>query len=226
MALHVDDDPQRVRAHRERLASSLRLPPPATWCWLEQVHGATVVQGDAAVGVEPPPRADAAVTATRGLPLVVLTADCLPIALASDDAVGVVHAGWQGLMAGVIEAAVGRLRAVGTGAVRAAIGPCAGPSRYEFGRVDLDRVVERLGAEVEAATSDGRPSLDLPGAARRVLEHLGVAAVWESGVCTIASPDHFSYRREGRTGRQALVAWIPPGRIGEPDEGTRMREPG
>lgn len=198
-----------MRADRERLAATLHLASPATWCWLEQVHGTTVVEGDAVVGVEPPPRADAAVTATPGLALVVLTADCLPIALASDDAVGVVHAGWKGLVAGVVEAAVDRLRAVGTGAVRAAIGPCAGPDRYEFGRADLDRVVERLGSGVEARTVDGRPSLDLPGAARGVLEGVGVAEVWESGVCTIGSPDHYSYRREGRTGRQALVAWIP-----------------
>ena len=187
----------------------LHLPPPSTWCWLEQVHGATVVGGEDGAAAVTPPRADAAVTGTPRLPLVVVTADCLPIALASDDAIGVVHAGWQGLLAGVVEAAVARLRRVGSGAVRAAIGPCAGPDHYEFGRDDLDRVVERLGPSVEAVTVDGRPALDLPTAARGALERAGVTDVWVGGVCTITSPEHFSYRREGVTGRQALVAWIP-----------------
>ena len=138
-----------------------------------------------------------------------MTADCLPIALATDDAVGVVHAGWQGLLAGVIGRSVARLRSLGTGEVRAAVGPCARPDRYEFGRADLDRVVEVLGPAVEGRTVDGRPALDLPGAARHLLTDAGVHDIWDSGICTIESSEHYSYRREGRTGRQALVAWIP-----------------
>ncbi len=207
--MHVGDDPARVAGNRVALGEALGLPPASTWCWLDQVHGSTVVVADACAGAASPPRADAAVTAAQGLPLVVMTADCLPIALAVDDAIAVVHAGWQGLLAGVVEAAVTRLRATGTGDVRAAIGPCAGPGRYEFGRADLDRMVAAFGPTVEAVTVDGKPSLHLAEGARRALARSGVSDVWDSGICTIESSEHFSYRREHRTGRQALVAWIP-----------------
>ena len=219
----MGDDPEQVQARRDRLAAALDLAPASDWCWLDQVHGTAVVAGEDGAGLMTPPRADAAVTAARGLPLVVLTADCLPIVLAGDDAFAVVHAGWQGLLAGVLEAAVARLRAVDAGSVRAAIGPCAGPDRYEFGRADLDRMVAALGPTVEASTVDGDPALDLPEGARRALAEVGVTEVWDSGISTIDSTEHFSYRREhqtgrrehqaGRrehhTGRQALVAWIP-----------------
>jgi copper oxidase (laccase) domain-containing protein len=157
-----------------------------------------------------PSAADAAVTAVRGLPLVVQTADCAPVALASDDALGVVHAGWPGLLAGVIEAAVARMRAIGHGVIRAALGPCVHADDYEFGRADLDRMVAALGPSVEARTRHGAPALDLPEAVRCALARAGVDDLTDVGVCTFASPDHFSYRRDGVTGRQALVAVLDP----------------
>ena len=86
------------------------------------------------------------------------------------------------------------------------------PSRrdYEFGRADLDRVVARLGAGVEARTADGRPALDVPAAVRAALRGAASTTLDDVGVCTAASPDHFSYRRDGATGRQALVAVLEP----------------
>jgi YfiH family protein len=189
--------------------------PPGGWAWLHQVHGATVVAGEDHTSGEPP-KADAAVTARSGVPLVVQSADCAPIALATDDAVAVVHAGWPGLVEGVISRAVVRLREISRGGVRggatggsdvrAALGPCVHACCYEFGRDDLDRVIAALDESVEARTSDGLLALDIPAAVRVALDRVGVTEVHDVDVCTFTSPDHFSYRRDGTTGRQALVA--------------------
>jgi purine-nucleoside/S-methyl-5'-thioadenosine phosphorylase / adenosine deaminase len=173
------------------------------------VHGTTVLDADRGSGDALPP-ADAAVTTTPGRPLVVLTADCAPLALATDDALAVVHAGWGGLLGGVIEAATERLRATGTGGVRAALGPCIHPARYEFGPDDLERVVAAYGPAVAGRTAAGAPALDLPAAVRAALARAGVHDLHDVDVCTAASPDHFSYRRDGDTGRQALVAVLDP----------------
>jgi YfiH family protein len=208
LSVSVGDDPESVAVNRRSLAERLGLCSPEEWCWLRQVHGAVVVAGDP-VTARPrsePPRADAAVTTRPGVPLVVQTADCVPVALVGDDAVGVVHAGWVGLLAGVVEAAVTRMRAVGTGAVRAALGPCIHPADYEFGQADLDRVAAALGSSVQARTSEGAPALDLPAAVQAALARAGVTDVLDVDVCTFRSDAHFSYRRDGTTGRQALVA--------------------
>ena len=208
LGIGVGDLPAAVAENRRLLADRLALGDPSGWWWLHQVHGTTVVDADTLAGAAP--RADAAVTAVAGLPLVVLTADCAPVALACDDAVAVAHAGWPGLLAGVLEAAVTRLRSVGHGPVRAALGPCVHPARYEFGRDDLDRLVARLGPQVEARTEIGTPALDVPAAVRAALASVHVNVVEDVDVCTSASPDHFSHRRDGRTGRQGLVVVLEP----------------
>jgi hypothetical protein len=204
LSVKVADDPAAARENRNRLATTLGLGVPEQWWWLEQVHGTgvAVASGDAPADE---PVADAAVTASAGTPLVVLTADCAPLALACDDAAAVVHAGWSGLLAGVVEEAVARLRAVGRGAVRALLGPCVHPARYEFGRADLDRVVARLGPSVEARTEAGTPALDLSAGVRAALLGVGVSAFDDVDVCTATSTDYFSHRRDGETGRQGLV---------------------
>jgi polyphenol oxidase len=208
LADHVGDAPDRVTANRRALAMRLAEEEPAVpadpgeWVWLRQVHGATVVDGIPGK----PHEADASVTAAAGRPLVVLTADCAPLALATDSAIAVVHAGWPGLEAGVIEAAVTALQGAGTGPVRAVLGPCVHPANYEFGADLLARLTDRLGADVASRTADGAPALDVPVAVRRSLELAGVDALDDVDVCTAASPDHFSYRRDGTTGRQAVVA--------------------
>jgi purine-nucleoside/S-methyl-5'-thioadenosine phosphorylase / adenosine deaminase len=202
---HVGDDPDVVARNRARVAALLDAGPaePTDWVWLRQVHGREVVTLTAAPAA--PPDADAAVTTAVDLPLVVMTADCAPVALASPGGIGVVHAGWPGLEQDVLGAAVDALRAVAPGPVRAWLGPCVHPARYEFGADLLERLVERLGPDVAATTDAGTPALDIPTAVRRSLSRAGVDDLTDVDVCTAASPDHFSHRRDGVTGRQAVV---------------------
>jgi len=200
-----------VTENRARAAAAAGLPDPSTWAWLRQRHGRDVVTVDAGPSHPAPAEADAAVTAAPGRPLVVLTADCAPIALCARDAVAVVHAGWPGLRAGVVGAAVDALRAVAPrGPVRAVLGPCVHPARYEFGPADLDALVSRFGPAVAARTDDGRPAFDIPAAVRIALAERGVTDLDDVGICTSQSLDHFSHRRDGVTGRQALVAILDP----------------
>lgn len=174
------------------------------WTWLRQEHGATAVvvsePGDQAGA-----RADAAVTAVPGAVLAVTVADCAPVALLAGGAVGVVHAGWRGLLAGVIPAAVDALRSLDEGPVRAVIGPCIRSSCYEFGAGELAPVVEALGEGVRAQTSDGRPALDVAAGVRLALADVGITDCVDSGLCTTCSPGHWSHRGGGDRQRQALV---------------------
>jgi YfiH family protein len=148
---------------------------------------------------------DGHATALRDVAAVVLTADCLPVALGAQGAVAMVHAGWRGLAAGVLEQGVRAVRELGgAGPIRAAIGPGAGPCCYEVG----DEVRAAF-ADLGDAPRHGR-RLDLKLIARRRLEEAGVAEVHDTGLCTMcAGPAlFFSHRRDGgRTGRQAGVAW-------------------
>jgi hypothetical protein len=205
---HVGDDPTVVARNRAALAAAINGAVDAVdarrWVWIRQVHGAGVYLATGP-GPDPSPEADAIVTAERGLALAVVTADCAPLVLASDDAVGVVHAGHLGLARGVIEAAVTRLREIGTGEVRAFLGPSIRAPRYEFGAADLAALVAQFGPRVEGRTHDGQPALDIPAAIGVVLERVGVGPFDDSGVCTSGSDGYFSFRRDGATGRQATI---------------------
>jgi len=177
------------------------------WTWLHQVHGARVVRvtrpGEHA-GAE----ADAALTTEPGAALAVLTADCAPVALAGDGALAVVHAGWRGLVEGVLERAVLELRAAGATTIEAALGPCIHAGCYEFGEDELDGVADLFGAVVRSRTTAGAPALDLPAAVRAALDASGVRLAEDVGVCTACSADHWSHRARGERERQALVAWL------------------
>jgi hypothetical protein len=150
-------------------------------------------------------QADGQATTLAGVAATVMVADCLPVAIAGDGAVAMLHAGWRGLAAGVIAEGVGRVRELGArGPLSAAIGPGAGPCCYEVG----DEVRAAFSAH-GAAVRRGR-NLDLGGIAARELERAGVRLVHDVGLCTICSDPSlfFSYRRDrGTTGRQAGLAW-------------------
>lgn len=206
LATHVGDDPAAVAENRRRLRAALDLPSEPAW--LQQVHGHAVARLPGPL----PDAADAAVAFGPGAVCAVLVADCLPVFLASRDGdrVGVAHAGWRGLTAGVIEATV---VALGSDPARvvAWLGPAIGPQAFE------------VGEEVRAAFMAGDPAAathfhpgraghwlaDLPGLARRRLMQCGVASVHGGGTCTVSDPARFySYRRDGVTGRMAALAWL------------------
>jgi YfiH family protein len=181
------------------------------WTWLRQTHGAGVVVVDRP-GSMAGEAADAAVTAVPGAALAVHTADCVPIVLLGGRAVGVAHAGWRGLAAGVVGEAVTALRRLSpTDEVTAVIGPCIRVECYEFGPDDLGRVAAVLGGEVRGRTAGGRPALDLTAAARIALERAGVSTIDDDGSCTACGTRWFSHRARGETARQAAVAWLEEG---------------
>jgi hypothetical protein len=203
------DNAEAVDENRRRIGAALggRAADPAAWTSLHQVHGAAVAvagPGPAAVF----PMADAAVSAEPGAVLSVLTADCGPVALVAPGGAGAVHAGWRGVAAGVVEAAVARLGEIGGGPMRAVIGPCIRTCCYEFGAADLEPLQRRLGPEVAGRTRDGALALDLPRAIALALEGAGVADVTDLRVCTACSADHFSHRRDGLGGLQALLVGL------------------
>jgi YfiH family protein len=184
LGLWTDDDAERVRDNRERVRVEVGAQRLAQG---RQVHGTRVVVD--AEGIE---EADGQVTTAPAVAAMVLVADCLPVALAGPERVGVVHAGWRGLAAGVLEEGV-----AACGAVAAAIGPGIGPCCYE------------VGDDVRAVFGTSERTLDLKAIARSRLEAAGVGEVHDCGLCTSCDAERFfSHRRDrGVTGRQAGLAW-------------------
>jgi polyphenol oxidase len=206
---HVGDAAAAVAKNRRLLATAAGLP--ADPVWLTQVHGNQVANLDAAGGFGP---ADACFTRRRGRVCAILTADCLPIVLAADsgDLVAAAHAGWRGLAAGVIEAAVQAL-AVRPGSLMAWLGPAIGPKHFEVGAEVREALLAGdAGAEAAfAPNARGRFMADLGALARRRLSTVGVSRVYGGGQCTFADADrYFSHRRDGVTGRQATLIWLEP----------------
>ena len=159
-----------------------------------------------------PPIADGSITRRPGQVCAILTADCLPILLASETGAGVAaaHAGWRGLAAGVIEATV-RALALPPDSLLAWLGPAIGPAHFEIG-AEVREELLRADPQGEASfvrNARGRYMADLAALARRRLERTGITRIYGSGVCTYAASEHyFSHRRDGRTGRQATLIWL------------------
>ena len=153
---NVRDDAGALAENRRRFETYL----PAAPTWLDQVHGTTVATLTAASAALPNPIADAAVTRERGVVCAILTADCLPVLFADveGNAVGVAHAGWRGLAAGVLEATIAALGDLGArpGQLVAWLGPAIGPARFEVGADVYDLLLRgrcRRGDLVRAAPS-------------------------------------------------------------------------
>lgn len=197
-----------VTGEQGALAARRAAIAPGPWTWLHQAHGAEVVvvaePGDHAGAA-----ADAAVTATAGAVLAVHSADCAPLLLVGDGTLGVVHAGWRGLVESVVEAAAEAMADLGGPPVEATLGPCIRSRCYEFGPADLAAVADRYGPAVEARTAWGTPALDVTATVAEACRRLGVD-LEDQGTCTACSPRHWSHRARSDTERQALVAWLVP----------------
>jgi polyphenol oxidase len=203
MGATTDTRSADVLANRRAVQDSLGV----TLAWGHQVHGTHVaVAENTRPSSDAPDQADGQATATRGVAATVMVADCLPVALAGEGAVAMIHAGWRGLAAGIVGEGVGRLRELGVrGPLSAAIGPGAGVCCYEVGE-EVQAAFSKHGAAVRC----GR-NLDLKAIAARELDLAGVHLIHDVGLCTICSDPSlfFSHRRDhGVTGRQAGLAWL------------------
>jgi YfiH family protein len=205
----VGDDPAAVAANRRRLAGAAGLAADSV-IWMEQIHGATVqvVDGPRTGPVE---ATDALVTATPGIAVAVLVADCVPVLLADpvSDVVAAVHAGRVGAAAGVVPRAVEAFRSAGGDPSRGDVllGPAICGACYEVPPEMQVAVESRLpGSAVR--TRKGTAGLDLRAGLARQLAALGVDRIVSDPRCTAEDPELYSHRRDGTTGRQAGVAWI------------------
>jgi len=179
---------------------ALRAHLPSEPLWLRQVHG-NLVSND----LDPLAIADAAVTWKREAPRTVMIADCMPVFFADDEAsvVGVAHAGWRGLAAGVLEATVEAMRTPAHKVI-AWLGPAIGPKVYEVGE-DVKNVFDEKHL---FANRPGHWLLDLYGAARARLDRHGVKRVYGGGFCTYSDARFFSYRRDRTSARMAALIWL------------------
>ncbi len=205
LGTHVGDDPACVAANRQRLREALALPSGPRW--LEQVHGTRIL--DLGGSNDADDAADGAVTGEAGVVAVVMTADCLPVLFCDRQGrrVGVAHAGWRGLAAGVLQAAIAAL-AVPPADLHAWLGPAISAPAYE------------VGDEVRAAFSDqdrdaafsanprGRWQADLYSLARRALMRSGVVSIHGGGFCTFGDQRFYSHRRAAPCGRFATLIWM------------------
>ncbi|MFI9817141.1 peptidoglycan editing factor PgeF [Saccharothrix variisporea] len=206
---HVGDDPAAVAANRRRLAEGLGLDVDHL-VWMEQVHGRTVQAVD---GPQPQPleATDGVVTATPGLGLVVLTADCVPVLLGDPEAgvVGAVHAGRVGARVGVVPAALDKMVELGAreDRIEVLLGPAVCGQCYEVPaemRADVEKHLPGSAAKSRA----GKPSLDLRAGIWQQLADAGVGKIGVDPRCTVEEKTLFSHRRDPGTGRIAGVVWI------------------
>ncbi len=205
LAKHVNDKAEHVAANRKQLKASLQLPGDPVW--LNQVHGDTVVKADQTdAGIE----ADAAYTDQANTVCAVMTADCLPVLMVSADGqrVAAIHAGWRGLLAGVIENTVIQMQAENGWAW---LGPAICPRCFEVGAEVRVAFVQNNSAYTSAFSAQGVDNkylMDIFQLARMKLQQLGVKQIFGGKDCTVCDRERFfSYRRDGETGRMASLIW-------------------
>lgn len=202
---HVGDDVETVNKHRQCLT---RLLPQNTKIqWLEQVHGADVVDVDQVIST--PVVADAAITRERHIALAIMTADCLPILLATTTGheIAAIHGGWRSLAGNIIANTVNKMSASPT-ELCAWLGPCIGPTAFEVGD-DVRQIFLALSPDFASAfiaTGYQRYLANLPEIAKIQLQQMGVSDINQLAHCTYNMPEHYySYRRDKITGRMASI---------------------
>jgi YfiH family protein len=208
LGMHVGDDPVCVQRNRGLLRAEL----PAEPAWLMQEHGTEVLDASLA---GPAPRADALFSTRSGIVCAIQTADCLPVLLCDvrGRVVGAAHAGWRGLVNGVLQNTVVRMRDAGAEEILAWLGPAIGPQRFEVGTDVFGAFVTRDACMASAftpiASRQGKYLADIYLLAQKALIASGVTRVAGGGLCTMTDARRFySYRRDGITGRMASLIWI------------------
>ncbi|GGD00939.1 peptidoglycan editing factor PgeF [Halopseudomonas salina] len=202
---HVGDDPAHVAANRAELQRSLGCAP----AWLKQVHGTLVVEADAGRVME----ADASWTGQPGVACSIMTADCLPVLLCNQAGtrVAAAHAGWRGLLAGVLENTVGAMGEAPDN-LMAWLGPAIGPRAFEVGPEVFEAFRTADASAIQAFEPSERSEhylADIYTLARQRLEACGVERIYGAEHCTVNDPTQFfSYRRDGQTGRFVSMIWL------------------
>ncbi len=198
------------RGQRRRRREILRLATGVDRrvAWLRQVHGSASRVARAGCSGD----GDAVITSRNDLALAISTADCVPVVLGAGDRIAAVHAGWRGVVAGIVESAVTGLAAQAE-APRAWIGPSIGPCCYEVGPEVAARLVNARGVASERVIAchgrNGRPYVDLVKAVELQLRNAGVAVIEAVAPCTRCEPLLCSYRRDGaRAERNLTFAWL------------------
>jgi len=195
-------------------SAPIGIGPAVAHMWLRQQHRADVVVVDG-VGEHRGAEADAAVTVAADLPLTIRTADCAPIAIySSNGVIGAVHAGWHGVVRGVVGECAEAMRRRGARDLRAIVGPCIHAECYEFGPDDLARVVAVVGEGAAGVTAGGRRAMNLPAAVASALHRARVEVDEVVDHCTACEPQQFfSHRARAESGRHVMVLWrSEPGR--------------
>ena len=224
LGLRAGDDPVAVLANRARLKQFAGIQQPA---WLQQIHGADVVNADDVLAHQrendAPTLADASVSNVPGTVCVVMIADCMPVLLCDPNgrAVGAAHAGWRGLAAGVVEKTaqrVAQLATVDTTVLHAWLGPSIGPAAFEVGVDVREAFMNEATADERDVTAQafvahpdtpGKYLADLPALARVRLRRIGVTRIVGGEYCTVTERERFfSYRRDRDTGRMAALIWL------------------
>ncbi|HEU4708523.1 MAG TPA: peptidoglycan editing factor PgeF [Methylophilaceae bacterium] len=201
---HVGDDAMAVAANRQLLSPFLPTEP----VWMRQVHGTKVVDAGQASCL---PEADAAFARTSETVCCVMTADCLPVLLCdrAGTVVAAVHAGWRGLLNGVIEAAVATMQ-IAPQDLLVWLGPAIGPEAFEVGTEVRDAFIGKDGAAQSAFLPHGEKWLaNIYLLATQRLQAMGVTGIYGGTYCTYTEPRRFySYRRDQNTGRMASLIWL------------------
>lgn len=215
LALHVGDDDTDVVANRGVLANTLGLNPEALR-FIDQVHGNRVIAWDADGAHDPHTgeraeslTADAHVTKTPGLGLVIMVADCVPVMFADPEVgvIGAAHAGRAGMVNGVVPATVAAMRELGASKIQVAIGPSICPRCYEV-PADMRAQVSSVEPVTASVSRDGTPALDVAAGVAEQAAREGCEIVDFSSTCTRESSDLFSYRKDSITGRFGGLVWL------------------
>lgn len=205
LGLHVGDDPLAVAENRRRVQQTLGYKKAA---WLEQTHSTLVVRADSSKVLN----ADASWTNEKGMASVVMTADCLPVLFCDKKGkyVAAAHAGWRGLLKGILEATIESLP-VAADQLLVWLGPAIGPDSFEVGTEVREAFVahHRIAEQAFVVSSNrDRYLADIYQLARLRLEAKGVTAIFGGGFCTVTDPQFYSYRRQNITGRMASLIWL------------------